>query len=107
MAYLAASTRTLGRLIQSFDRRARRFGGRCEGLIACRKVVMQRATEVAQFLDACVDIVDAPREQLAHLSTGRRVVRAQPAGSELLDVVKRQPKRLSLLDELYLVHRSV
>ena len=35
------------------------------------------------------------------------MVRAQPAGGELLDIVKRQPKRLSLLDELHLVHHGV
>ena len=31
------------------------------------------------------------------------MVRAEPAGRKLLDVVKRQPKRLSLLDEPHLV----
>ena len=67
---------------------------------------MQRAAELAELLDSCVDILDAPGE-IPHFSAGRRVVFAQPSGGELLDVVKRQPKRLSLLDELHLVHHCV
>ena len=68
---------------------------------------MQRAAEFAELLDSCVDILDAPGEQIPHLSAGRRMVCAQPAGGELLDIVKRQPKRLGLLDESHLVHRRV
>ena len=68
---------------------------------------MQCAAELAEFLDACVDILDAPSEQIAHFSAGRRMVCAQPAAGKLLDVVQRQPKRLSLLDELHLVHHRV
>ena len=38
---------------------------------------------------------------------GWRVVSAELAGGELLDVVKRQPKRLRLLDEPHLAHCRV
>ena len=55
------STRTLG-LIQSLDGRARWFGGGRECLIAGSQVHMQRAAELAEFLDARVDVLDAPSE---------------------------------------------
>ena len=56
-----ASTRTLG-LIQGFDGRARWFGGSRERLIARSEVLMQRAAELTEFLDARVDILDSPGE---------------------------------------------
>jgi hypothetical protein len=56
-----ATTRTLG-LIQGFDGRTRRFGGRRERLSARSEVLMQRAAELAEFLDARVDILDSPGE---------------------------------------------
>jgi hypothetical protein len=56
-----ASTPTLG-LIQGFDGRAHWFRGRRECLIARSEVLMQRAAELAEFLDARVDIFDSPGE---------------------------------------------
>lgn len=56
---------------------------------------MQRTTERPEVFDARVDILDAPGQEVAHRPAGRRMVSAELAGGELLDVVKRQPKRLS------------
>ena len=64
---------------------------------------MQRAAELAELCDSRVDILDAPGERIAHLSAGWGVVSTELPGGELLNVVKRQPKRLSLLDELDLL----
>ena len=71
------------------------------------EVVVQCPSKLAQLLDAGVDVLDPAGEQFAHLSAGGRVVGAQPARGELLNVVERQTKRLRLLDEFHLVHDRV
>ena len=68
---------------------------------------MQGTTEASEFLDAPVDVVDPPCQQVANLSARWRMASTLLARDQLLDVIERQAKRLRLLDESDLVHHVV
>ena len=77
-----ASAPTPG-LIQGFDRRARRFGSRCECPIARGEMLMQGAPELAELLDLRASISSIRRVSRSRtlLQEVNVFVRSRPAAS--------------------------
>jgi hypothetical protein len=60
---------------------------------------MQGVSEIPEFFNSSVDVIDPPSQEVANLPAGGRVAATLLPHDQLFDILERQPKRLGLLDE--------